>query len=63
MELDKRRRWTKIAAIGMGFAALVSLFAGLFLEWNLPRILMVVCFGASSALYMLQYRQLLKEEE
>lgn len=63
MELDKRRKWSKIAAIGMGFAALVSIVAGFLQEWNAPRMLMIICFGASSVLYAFQYRQLLKEEE
>lgn len=63
MELDKRRRWSKIAAIGMGFATLVSILAGFYVEWNFPRILMVICFGASTVLYTYQYRQLQKEEE
>lgn len=63
MELDKRRRWSKIAAIGMGFATLVSILAGFLVEWNFPRILMVICFGASAILYIYQYRQLKDEED
>ena len=63
MELEKRRKWSKIAATGMGIAALVSIAAGFFQEWNLPRILMAVCFSASSVLYYVQYIHLLKEED
>ena len=63
MELDKRRRWSKIAAIGMGFATLVSIFAGFYVEWNFPRILMVICFGSSAVLYTYQYWQLKDEED
>jgi CBS-domain-containing membrane protein len=63
MELEKRRKWSKIATIGMGIAALLSVAAGFFQGWNLPRILMVICFGASSVLYYVQYNNLLKEED
>lgn len=63
MELDKRRRWSKIAAVGMGVAAVLSIAAGFFQGWNFPRILMIICFGASSVLYFVQYRNLLKEED
>ncbi len=63
MELEKRRRWAKIATIGMAVAALVTLVAGFVQGWNLPRMLMVVCFGASSVLYYFQYQNLGKEEE
>lgn len=63
MELEKRRKWAKIAAIGMGIAALISAAAGFFQGWNLPRILMIVCFSASSVLYSIQYSNLLKEED
>lgn len=62
MELDKRRRWSKIAAIGMGFATLVSILAGFFIEWNFPRILMVICFGASTVLYTIQLKELEKDD-
>jgi ABC-type enterobactin transport system permease subunit len=63
MELEKHRRWSKIAAVGMGAAAVLSIAASFFQGWNLPRILMVLCFGASSVLYYVQYRNLLKEED
>ena len=63
MELEKRRRWAKIATIGMAVAALVTLIAGFVQGWNLPRILMVVCFSASSVLYYFQYQNLLKEDD
>lgn len=63
MELEKRRRWAKIATVGMGLAALITLIAGFAQHWNLPRILMAVCFTASSALYYFQYKSLLNEED
>ncbi|MFN8343388.1 MAG: hypothetical protein U0X91_00175 [Spirosomataceae bacterium] len=63
MKLEKRRKWSKIAAVGMGIAALLSVAAGFFQAWNLPRILMAVCFSASSILYYVQYNNLLKEED
>ncbi|WP_428664105.1 hypothetical protein [Runella sp.] len=63
MDLEKRRRWAKIATVGMALAALITLIAGFTQSWNLPRILMVVCFSASSVLYYFQYRNLLKEED
>ena len=63
MELEKRRRWAKIATIGMAVAALITLIAGFVQGWNLPRILMVVCFSASSVLYYFQYQNLLKEDD
>jgi NhaP-type Na+/H+ or K+/H+ antiporter len=63
MDLEKRRRWAKIATIGMGLAAVITFIAGFAQHWNLPRILMVVCFTASSVLYYFQYKSLLKEED
>jgi len=63
MDLEKRRRWAKIATIGMGLAALITLIAGFAQSWNLPRIIMAVCFTASSVLYYFQYQSLLKEED
>jgi hypothetical protein len=62
MELEKRRKWSKIAAIGMGIAAVLSVAAGFFQGWNVPRILMTICFSASSVLYYVQYNNLLKED-
>ena len=63
MELEKRRKWSKIAAIGMGIAAVLSVAAGFFQGWNVPRILMTVCFSASSVLYYVQYNNFLKKED
>lgn len=63
MDLEKRRRWAKIATIGMGLAAFITLIAGFAQHWNPPRILMAVCFTASSVLYYFQYKSLLKEED